>query len=978
MLALWVAAAAVAGSATLPPPCASDAGCAYAGTCAAGVCTCRHPWTGPRCSTLALAPAEPRGGLRLAHNWTWGGSVIKGEDGQFHMFVMALRDHCGIQCVYTNAIIHHAVAAAPQGPFAVRGVALAPRPGHWDADIVSEPTIHRVPDGTYVMYYMGLNDTRSSPIDCMASDQTCLGIRGTRKIGVAWSKSLEGPWERLPAPILGPNPAGSPNCDVHDVSNPAVAFTPNGSAIMAFKGEGPSKGCTSGVTGFATAPHWKGPFTRPFPTSEGSGPQRLGVRACEDPYIWWDRPGGVFRMLSHACLASVNASRGLAAAAGSWATGMGGHFFSRDGLSWHEAWTDNVTTWAYNSTVELTNGSSLNFERRERPQVLLDPQSGELQCLYNAVQPCSATWGDACHSYTLAQCVAPRAKSDDPASHCTIRPGTLPLDTAGNEVHAHGGGVYTEGGYYYLVGTSLKEAVPVNKLQPKSAKVYLSRTINIYRSRTLCNWTLISGSGAFNRSTLEENMPGLSKGETVRMERPKLARATDGSGRYVIWMHAQDGGHGTNSNVAVVHSQKISGPYTWAAAFFADGRISKDSSVFTDTDGRSYFVRDTAHDCDSMSLLSPSGLNTSGICSETGNASQTHNCSGYARAPEGPNGATYLCEGVAMFRDPQDGRLFLLGSHLTGWGANAAMLSVSDSATVCGSHWTYLGNPARGPNAASTYASQSTFVLPYRDPVSNQTTLVAMLDRWSFPNETKATYVWLPMERDPATKAWTFQWHDEWTLGGGGPVAVKNDDAARGRGWRQDVFAISEWQAPRVFAGADWERNAAKRYKEFADANFTVMLGGLQGNVSRGQRACQCSNGTEPCCGHTAEALQMRLCEANRLKCVPGLEYSSGGCNPLRLGPGGCRGKAIRAPLKIDPAAARSSAFWGFDIADEPKAEMFPYLGTVSAQVSSLYPKALRFINLYPDYATAPQLNSTNYSTYVNEFVKLVSPDVIR
>eukprot|EP01051_Picozoa_sp_SAG22_P014556 SAG22_NODE_1783_length_3591_cov_1.767182_5_plen_127_part_01 len=113
---------------------------------------------------------------------------------------------------------------------------------------------------------------------------------------------------------------------------------------------------------------------------------------------------------------------------------------------------------------------------------------------------------------------------------CTIRPGTIPLDTAGRPVHAHGGGVYAEGGYYFLVGTSLKEAVPVNKLQPTSAKVYLSRTLNIYRSAwgTLCNWTLISGNGAFNRSTLEARMPGVAAGETVRMERPKLARATDG------------------------------------------------------------------------------------------------------------------------------------------------------------------------------------------------------------------------------------------------------------------------------------------------------------------------------------------------------------------------------------------------------------------------------------------------------------------
>ena len=299
-------------------------------------------------------------------------------------------------------------------------------------------------------------------------------------------------------------------------------------------------------------------------------------------------------------------------------------------------------------------------------------------------------------------------------------------------MHAHGGGVYSENGTYYLVGTSLKQSVPVNKLQPGSPKVFLSRTINIYRSRTLCNWELVSGSGAFNRSTLEANMPHLPAGETARMERPKLARATDGSG-YVIWMHAQDGSSGLNSNVAVAYSERVEGPYEWRASFFADGRISKDSSVFSDADGRSYFVRDTAHDCDSMSMLTPDGLNTSGICSETGDARLTKNCSGYARAPEGPNGATYLCEGVAMFRDPVDGRLFLLGSHLTGWGANAAMLSVSDSASVCGSRWTYLGNPARGAQAASTYASQSTFVLPYtwHDAASGttRTTMVAMMDK---------------------------------------------------------------------------------------------------------------------------------------------------------------------------------------------------------------------------------------------------------
>ena len=46
----------------------------------------------------------------------------------------------------------------------------------------------------------------------------------------------------------------------------------------------------------------------------------------------------------------------------------------------------------------------MTLSRRERPQVLLD-KAGNLQCLYNSAQPCKATWGDDCHSYTIAQCV---------------------------------------------------------------------------------------------------------------------------------------------------------------------------------------------------------------------------------------------------------------------------------------------------------------------------------------------------------------------------------------------------------------------------------------------------------------------------------------------------------------------------------------------------------------------------------------------
>ena len=169
---------------------------------------------------------------------------------------------------------------------------------------------------------------------------------------------------------------------------------------------------------------------------------------------------------------------------------------------------------------------------------------------------------------------------------------------------------------------------------------------------------------------------------------------------------------------------------------------------------------------------------------------------------------------------------------------------------------------------------------------------------------------------------------------------------------------ISEWQAPFVAAGEDWYRDADMRYAEFAGANFTVMLGSLNANSS----SCICIAGTELCCGHTAGAVQMRLCEKHELKCV---------LSPPSIDPTG------RVIERIDPAIPTSPAFWGFDIDDEPSVAAFPRLANISRQVADLYPGKLRFINLLPNYAAQGQINATNYSEYVEAFVRDLNPDVI-
>jgi len=52
------------------------------------------------------------------------------------------------------------------------------------------------------------------------------------------------------------------------------------------------------------------------------------------------------------------------------------------------------------------------------------------------------------------------------------------VDTDGNRVHAHGGGMLLHAGLFYWYGTSVKEGVS-----------WLSRGVNLYTSPDLSRWT---------------------------------------------------------------------------------------------------------------------------------------------------------------------------------------------------------------------------------------------------------------------------------------------------------------------------------------------------------------------------------------------------------------------------------------------------------------------------------------------------------
>ncbi len=140
----------------------------------------------------------------------------------------------------------------------------------------------------------------------------------------------------------------------------------------------------------------------------------------------------------------------------------------------------------------------------------------------------------------------------------------------------------------------------------------------------------------------------------------------------------------------------------------------------------------------------------------------------------------------------------------------------------------------------------------------------------------------------------------------------------------QDRFAIGFWVAPPA------EETTPTRYKEIADANFTVVLGGF------GQDA----------------AKQIALCERYGLKALVKSE------GPVEKWPDG-------------------DACWGYMLVDEPGAGAFPGLAKLCDEIEKTHPGRFGYVNLFPNYAPAWALQTPDYDSHVREFVKQVHPRVL-
>jgi hypothetical protein len=325
-----------------------------------------------------LLPAPKNGGFRMAGYWVWCGSAVKGEDGRFHLFASRwpqwLPMHPGW---LVGSEIVRASADCPEGPYTFEEVLLPARGAeYWDGRSTHNPHIVKHGD-SYVLYYMGSTHPLQEPLPgepLSLEDPRVIVARAGKRVGIAVSKSIFGPWERFDAPILNTRPG---RFDSFLTSNPAPCVHDDGSVLLIYKArryEGNDHGKMT--IGSAYADHILGPY-RILTDDPVFPPERFHV---EDPFIWQTEHG--YELIAKDMEGTLCGEK------------HGGiHAFSSDGHDWRLSSSPK----AYSRTILWDDGTEQTMGNLERPFILF--QDGKPTHLFAAVSDGPGGFRHAQHTW---------------------------------------------------------------------------------------------------------------------------------------------------------------------------------------------------------------------------------------------------------------------------------------------------------------------------------------------------------------------------------------------------------------------------------------------------------------------------------------------------------------------------------------------------------------------------------------------------
>lgn len=295
-------------------------------------------------------------GFQMPEGWIWGSSVVKGEDARYHMFATRvpkfLPFHPGWMI---GSEIVRASSDTPEGPYRFEEIVLPARGAeYWDGRSTHNPRIVKHGD-KYVLFYMGSTHPFEEIVPDTADQLTleskwCIVGRANKRIGIAVSDSVFGPWERMDRPVLETRPGTFYS---FLTSNPAPVIHDDGSVHLIFKSRRYVDHVHSDMNiGLATAPHYTGPYQvvndQPLFSEETFG-------VIEDPFLWKNESG--FHMLAKDQYGKITGERGA---------GVLAH--SDDCLQWRL----HDEPMAYSRHIRWVDGSDQLLGNMERCSALIE------------------------------------------------------------------------------------------------------------------------------------------------------------------------------------------------------------------------------------------------------------------------------------------------------------------------------------------------------------------------------------------------------------------------------------------------------------------------------------------------------------------------------------------------------------------------------------------------------------------------------
>lgn len=301
-----------------------------------------------------MQPADPALFVHDSTYYNWCNSIIKDDDGTYHLFYSRWPKSIGFYSWLTHSEIAHATATRPEGPYKMGKTVLKARKGKWDTVTAHNVKVKKF-DDKYYMYYTSTNTGKEklSEKDLVEAAKTGYShkywplLRSNQRTGVAKAPSLDGPWERMDKPMIEPHgPIGTVTV------NPAICRGEDGKYYLIIKGDDIKAGKPRLIQAIGTSDNPTGPFRLENKPAFADIP-------TEDVSMWYDQSRKRYYAIFHA---------------------HGGDFIglitSEDGINWQKAKHYKVCK----KEVPLKDGTVMKVDRMERPFVYVENGVPTLLC----------------------------------------------------------------------------------------------------------------------------------------------------------------------------------------------------------------------------------------------------------------------------------------------------------------------------------------------------------------------------------------------------------------------------------------------------------------------------------------------------------------------------------------------------------------------------------------------------------------------